>query len=449
MTDSSGLPRRYAPRNDEDRQSSTGTQQSSIPRNDSDPNTLRISDVLGKRTVQTALMGRLSIQAEQSAGALEAMSRFAVDPRWLVYLPPTMIPVATSQVEGFLEHPREAFSYFREEGVDQVICEEKHMGSRSVTLVTRTAEIAEKLLGTPAGQNGVIHTRTGRAFFNAELNAEALTRIGAAVEKAGLWEELKADWLLIDAEILPWSLKAGPMIRYQYAPVAASGLTMLQAVESGLQQGIERGLDLADDLDWAKTWETGVASYAEVIGRYAWPVDELNGVKIAPFQLLASSAGTLYDRDHLWQMAAADRLVAADPEFFQHTRRLLVEVNDEANIQQAVDWWTELTATGGEGMVVKPLHAPVKGKHGLVPPGLKVRGRDYLRITYGPTYTEPENLAKLRNRRLGPKRSRALREYALGLEAIDRFTRGEPLWRIHEAVFAVLALEADPEDPRL
>ena len=90
-----------------------------------------------------------------------------------------------------------------------------------------------------------------------------------------------------------------------------------------------------------------------------------------------------------------------------------------------------------------------RGAEGLVQPVVKVRGREYLRIIYGPDYTEPRHLAELRNRSLLHKRSLALREYALGLEALDRLADGEPLWRIHECVFAVLALESEPVDPRL
>jgi protein phosphatase len=105
-------------------------------------------------------------------------------------------------------------------------------------------------------------------------------------------------------------------------------------------------------------------------------------------------------------------------------------------------------------MVVKPAANLTRGRSadhsgGLVQPGLKVRGREYLRIIYGPDYTEPANLARLRQRGLSHKRSLALREYALGLEALDRVARGEPLWRVHECVFAVLALESEPVDPRL
>ena len=82
-------------------------------------------------------------------------------------------------------------------------------------------------------------------------------------------------------------------------------------------------------------------------------------------------------------------------------------------------------------------------------PGSRCAGPDYLRIIYGPDYTLPDNLARLRDRNLGRKRSLALREYALGLEALDRVAGGEPLWRVHEAVFGVLALESEPVDPRL
>ena len=70
------------------------------------------------------------------------MSRFAVDPRWLLYLPPTMSPVATSTREGLLEHPEQAFAAYQSDGVPEVLCEEKHMGSRAVLLICRTSAAA-------------------------------------------------------------------------------------------------------------------------------------------------------------------------------------------------------------------------------------------------------------------------------------------------------------------
>jgi protein phosphatase len=100
-------------------------------------------------------------------------------------------------------------------------------------------------------------------------------------------------------------------------------------------------------------------------------------------------------------------------------------------------------------MVVKPLEFVVRGKRGLVQPAVKCRGPEYLRIIYGPEYDAPANLIRLRARGLAAKRSLALGEFALGVEALERFVRREPLRRVHECVFGVLALESEPVDPRL
>ncbi len=180
--------------------------------------------------------------------------------------------------------------------------------------------------------------------------------------------------------------------------------------------------------------------------RYCWDTSGLDGVRVAPFQLLATDGAVYQDRPHLWHLELADRLAAVDPSLFAVTRRWVVDLSDDESVAAGVAWWSSLTEAGGEGMVVKPAGGL---SDGFIQPGLKVRGREYLRIIYGPDYLEPVNLARLRRRALGHKRSLALREYALGLEAVDRLTRGEPLWRVHECVFAVLALESEPVDPRL
>jgi PNKP (polynucleotide 5'-kinase/3'-phosphatase) family adenylyltransferase-like protein len=127
----------------------------------------------------------------------------------------------------------------------------------------------------------------------------------------------------------------------------------------------------------------------------------------------------------------------------------LVEVNDSASVAGGVQWWRELTGRGGEGMVIKPLDFIARGQRGYVQPALKCRGPEYLRIIYGPEYTVPANLERLRVRGVGAKRSLATREFALGIEALERFVHNEPLRRVHECVFSVLALESEPVDPRL
>ncbi|MDR2565953.1 MAG: hypothetical protein LBC97_07815, partial [Bifidobacteriaceae bacterium] len=222
---------------------------------------------------------------------------------------------------------------------------------------------------------------------------------------------------------------------------------MYRAAEAALEAAAGRGLDVAEHLERVRRRQANAAAYSQTVDRYAWPTNGLEGVQIAPFQLLAASGQALYGRGHEWHMAVAERLAAADQALIRPTRWLALNPGDQADRRRGVQWWEDLTRAGGEGMVVKPAAGPVKQGQRLVQPGLKVRGRDYLRMTYGPDYLD--RLGDLRQRQLGLKRSLALREYALGLEAIDRLVAGDPLWRRHEAVFAVLALESEPTDPRL
>jgi protein phosphatase len=406
-----------------------------------EPAVLELTDVTGKRIVQTAHHGRVGVSAEQSAAALEVMSRFAVDPRWLAYLPPTMAPCSTSSRADYLEHPEEAFAEYRAAGVQSVLCEEKHMGSRAVVLVCQDGS-GSRRFGIDGG--GAVYTRTGRPFFSAEQNALLLEDVRSAA--AGLFEELKSDWLLLDAELLPWSAKAGSLISSQYASVGAAAEAVLPAAVSALATASARGIDVSDLLARTDSRSSTVDAYRAAYRRYCWPTSGLDGVRLAPFQLLASEGAAYHDRPHAWHLALLDRL--SGPRF-QRTRTLEVDLLDSSSVARGVSWWEELTADGGEGMVVKPAANLTHGARGLVQPGVKVRGREYLRIIYGPDYTLPSNLERLRKRGLNRKRMLALREYALGLEALERVARGEPLWRVHECVFAVLALESDPVDPRL
>jgi len=410
-----------------------------------EPDVLDIGDVSGSRVIETAYLPRVGIRDAHAAAALEVMSRFAIDPRWLLYLPPTMSPVSTHPDGDLLEHPDQAFSAYRAEGVAEVVCEEKHMGSRAVLLVCRSPDDAAARFGVSPAP-GAVWTRTGRPFFPPPLTASLLDRLRLAAEAAGLFAELDTSWLLLDAELVPWNVKAGSLLKDQYAAVGAAARASLPAAVSALEQAAARGLPgVGELLDRTRSRRANADAFTAAYLRYCWATHGLTGVRVAPFQLLATEGAVYHDRPHLWHLALADRLAAGDP-LISSTRRICADTSDPA---PATRWWEELTAAGGEGMVVKPAANLTRGPKGLAQPGLKVRGREYLRIIYGPDYTEPANLARLRQRGLSHKRSLALREYALGLEALDRVARGEPLWRIHECVFAVLALESEPVDPRL
>ncbi|NEC91147.1 polynucleotide kinase-phosphatase [Streptomyces sp. SID12501] len=425
---------------------------------------LDLADVHGRRVVETRHAGRITVREENAAAALEVMSRFAVDPRLLPYLPPTMAPTATSHVEGYLEYPAEAFEQYRADGVERVVCEEKHMGSRAVVLVCRDAEVARKRFGVNGGSGsggggragdgptGALYTRTGRPFVDdPTVTEEILGRVRAAADGAGLWEELGTDWLLLDAELMPWSLKASGLLRSQYAAVGAASGAVFPGALAALEGTAARGIDVQDLLARQRERASDASAFTDAYRRYCWPTQGLDGVRLAPFQVLATEGRSLAGLPHDGQLALLDRLVEHDGTgLLQTTRRLYVETGDAESVRAGVEWWLEMTGRGGEGMVVKPLGGVVRdGKGRLVQPGIKCRGREYLRIIYGPEYTRPENLARLRGRFLNHKRSLAIREYALGLEALDRLAEGEPLWRVHEAVFGVLALESEPVDPRL
>jgi protein phosphatase len=411
---------------------------------------LDLADVMGKRLVDTVLLPRITIREENAIAALEVMSRFAIDPKWLIYLPPTMSPCETSKEPFLLEHPQEAFSYFRHEGVPQVICEQKHMGSRAVVVLCREKSVSQRRFGVVGASLGAIYTRTGRRFFNDDATeSEFLLRLRDAAETSGLWSELASDWMCLDCELMPWSSKAQELLRQQYAPVGSSGVQALRAEESVLAKASERipGLDSLKEKTGQRL--NALERYVREYRQYCWPVNSLDDLKLAPFHLLASESAVHTDKRHTWHMEMLAKLCRADERLLLATPFQLVDVNDSASCDAAITWWTDMTSVGREGMVVKPIDFIAKGHRGFVQPAIKCRGPEYLRIIYGPEYLLPDNLARLRARAVGAKRSLARREFALGLEALERFVRKEPLRRTHECVFGVLALESEPVDPRL
>ncbi len=412
-------------------------------------------DVIGKRIIPTRLHHNITIREENACAALELISRFAVRPQWLIYLPPTMSPCETSSRDGYLEYPDEAFEYYRNHGVPRVICQEKHMGSRAVVVVCRDEESACRRFGIDDGETGIVYTRTGRRFFDdLSLETELLARIREAMAAARFWDRFETTWACLDCELMPWSAKAQELLRTQYAAVGAAGSASLPTAVATLQQAAQRLAGPEKELA-----ETAVSSFQQRHGQidrfvaayrnYCWPVNSLDDLKLAPFHLLATERQVHIDQTHDWHMEILGEICRHQQTMLLSTRHMVVDVTKDEQCERGRDWWLELTERGGEGMVIKPLEWIARSKRGLVQPAVKCRGREYLRIIYGPDYTEPAHLQRLKNRSLGRKRSLALREFALGIEALERFVRKEPLRRVHECVFGVLALESEPVDPRL
>ncbi|NJM39355.1 MAG: polynucleotide kinase-phosphatase, partial [Anaerolineae bacterium] len=410
---------------------------------------LEIDGVLGKKYIQTGLMKNIIIAHENAVTALEVMSRFTINPKWLIYLPPTMAPTESHRGEAMLlEHPSEAFAYFAKEGVTRVVCEEKHMGSRAIVVVGRDEAAVRKRFGISSEGLGVVYTRTGRRFFDEVATEQAfVTRVRDALTRVNWWKEFKSDWFCLDCELMPWSAKAQGLLKEQYAAVGAAAQMALREAVATLQQ--TRVADVSGLLAAYQSRAETADRFVEAYRRYCWPVHTLEDYKLAPFHVLASEGAVHTDKDHAWHMTTLAALCDADVGILHKTQIQIVELNEANSVAQGVDWWLHLTEGGGEGMVVKPQNFISQNSKGLVQPGVKVRGREYLRIIYGPEYDAPEHLARLRVRNVHGKRRLALREFALGVESLERFVRREPLARVHECVFGVLALESEPMDPRL
>jgi len=428
---------------------------------------LNIRDVLGKRIISTRLYRNITVQEENSAAALEIMSRFAVDPHWLIYLPPTMSPCETSKLEDYLEHPLEAFEYYRSRGVKQVVCEQKHMGSRAVLVLCRDEATAKERFGVLDGSIGLIYTRTGRHFFEEaqrEMEKAILDRLRNVLTGTSFWEKYSTNWVCLDTELMPWSAKAQKLLVEQYAPTGRAGRNGLQNSVKALERAVQlqtrsfaveentsgQNVDLSAVLESYKQRWGSLDQYANAYRQYCWQVDSIEDYRIAPFHILATEGKVWSTENHLNHMDVIKRYMTGSDPLFMATNHIQVDLNDEASIAKGVNWWLALTASGGEGMVVKPMNFISHGAKGeLLQPAVKCRGREYLRIIYGPEYTLGGHLERLKKRSLNKKRRLALSEFSLGMKSLERFVAKEPLYRAHECVFAVLAMESEPVDPRL
>ena len=411
---------------------------------------LDIDDVRGKRLVTTRLHRNITIREENAAAALEVMSRFAANPKWLIYLPPTMSPSETSKAEGLLEHPAEAFSYYRSNGTTSVVVEQKHMGSRAILIVCRAREAARERFGILESEDGVCYTRTGRRFFDdLAFETELLASVRRSLDGSAFWERFNTDWVCLDCELMPWSAKALELVRQQYASVGTAARVGLTEAVRALEIAVARGLDLGGLLERHQVRRDLAERFADAYRSYCWPVESLADIRVAPFHVMATEGAVHADKDHVWHMDTIRSFVNEQDALLLRTPYEVVNLDDPDSEAAATAWWTTLTETGGEGMVVKPLQFVATTSRGPLQPAVKCRGREYLRIIYGPEYTLPEHLVRLRQRGLSAKRSLALREFALGIEGLERFVQREPLRRVHECVFGVLALESEPVDPRL
>lgn len=411
---------------------------------------LDVSLVHGKNIIETSFKSKVIIREENAVAALEVMSRFALDPRWLIYLPPTMSPPETSKLPAFLEHPAEVFNYYKKQEVKSVICEEKHMGSRAMAIVLRDPAVAVERFRFTKPSAGVIYTRTGRRFFEDEATEAAFLHVlHAALTNSRFWERFDTDWVCLDGELMPWSAKAKDLLTKQYAAVGSAAANGFTHSINALQQAAQRGLAIDELLTGFTVRQRKIGQYINAYRNYTRDTDGIEGMVFAPFHILATEAKTWFHQQHTWHLEEIEKFCSLNPDHLMVTPSIQVNLENEESIQQAIEWWIELTGKGGEGMVVKPLDYISYSKGRTIQPAMKCRGSEYLRIIYGPEYDAPGNIERLKQRNVKTKRELALKEFTLGLESLTRFVKKESLQRVHECVFGVLALESEAVDPRL
>ena len=302
---------------------------------DRDGGFLDIEDVLGKRIVETRLHGKVTIREENATAALEVMSRWAVDPRWLIYLPPTMSPSETSSGDGLLEHPAEAFAYYRKQGIEQVVCEEKHMGSRAIFVICRDEAAARTRLRRLGGRDRrLLHAHRPPLLRRA---ARSKPKCSSASKRrsraAGWWEEFATDWVCLDAEIMPWSAKAQELLQ---RPIRRGrrGRNRRRCRQRSRRSSAreQRGVSSDGVLDRFRERRTrGCGVRRGVPALLAGSVESIDDLRVAPFHLLASSGATTSTRPRLAHADAAASSLTADPKLFLATASRRCSVADAAS----------------------------------------------------------------------------------------------------------------------
>lgn len=396
-------------------------------------------------SVNTEELGEIKIQQDIVKPAIDTVSHFTIPIEQLIYIPPTMSPTPSpSSLNDYLEHPKEAIDYYRGQGIQTIVAEKKHMGSRGILFLFKDIESAKK--HTSIESLGVIYTRTGKRFFDTEMEEQIVSKINKELHEKGYFDKHNTDYLLLDAEIMPWNIKAKELISSQYAHVAENAILDRTNLKEKIEGAVDHNEEIINWLDEYKEKLTNAHAFSEVFQKYCWEIEDINSIQIAPFHVLAHSNQTFFDQPHTWHMWM-NREFANQSKIFVGTEYKVI--TDEASEEEVIKWWQDMTSEGHEGIVIKPEYYIAKNKGKLIQPAIKVRGRKYLKIIYGMDYLLPQNLVRLKTRNTGKKQKLALKEFALGVEGIHRYVQRESIERVHECVLGTLALESDPVDPRL
>lgn len=300
---------------------------------------------------------------------------------WMVCIPPSMGAADSSYQEGYLEHPASAFEMYRKEGVKEASIQAKYMGSRGITVIKRTDE--EGVF--PKGP-GVMLTKSGHPMFSDNQRMDGFIReLRRAVTDAGLWD-IFGDYVVFDGELMPWSEKGQRLIQGSFMASYEAYDALQKAVCKEIDVYRERGLN-AFTSPFAER-DSDIDAFGKECRKY---IDEDDAYYV-PFMIITSERKAYWDVPHAEQLALLDKMVSPLIKPVSHRTCVL---EDAQSCQEAVLFWESLIKDG-EGVVIKAKTVaetiPLK-----VPPMVKIRGPEYLRLVYGPSYQNDLNELRKRN----------------------------------------------------
>jgi SAM-dependent methyltransferase len=407
-----------------------------------------LQDVVGERTLATRLGGDVHVGAGEAAEALEAMSRFAADPRWLVYLPPDLPAAVAAPGTDVLEHPSAALAYYRSHGVTGVVLQDLHAGTRVAVVACRDEAAARRRFQAAGGETGAVYTASGRPFFATRAAEEAfLARLRTALDQGGLWEALGTDWVALEGVMgpgVPMMREVNPYFGRPLAlcwTVAAAAGSALGAAAEALGRAAADGVSATDLLARTRARVALVEAYAAACRRNCLPARAPDELRFAPVLVLAGERGVYAERDPRWHQERLAPACQVAPLVLRGVEQRVVDLANPQSEAEAVAWSDAALARGSAGIVVRPAGRGPRGGSRFMAPALECRGMDVQRLVYGPEHALPEHRERLRVPGTGEPGVGAAKEWALSIEALERFVRGEPLARVHECVFAALAVK--------
>lgn len=371
--------------------------------------------------------------------AVESLSRFGVDPRWLVYVPSSPSPVDPSHRPGVLEHVEDALAYYQRHGIEHLVCQEKHAGIPVVVIVCRNESTARTVFGTADGRAGIVYSSGGRNIFS-DRNAEDqwMQQCRDAAEKANLFAT-HGPFLVFEATLL-----APPP-----APAETREELTFDAMQEAIARAVARGIDMGPLATRLERRRQGLAERTHVFHRRAQIHADGNSPRLVPLRMLATRELSWFDKPSGEHEAVFERFIQADESLFIGRTVFEVHLENPADVERALKTWDEWFTAGRDGMIVRPNSFRRNQRPGIVLPALECRSSDLLRLLYGPEYDLAENLERLRRRSLSALRFRTLQQFVLGMESVVQFVEQEPLSRIHACICVALALDGQRSECKL